>query len=451
MQKLFIYLSLLAVFILPMTAKGADNAAQEIADLKRRIEELERKQARDSKALQEKTTTLAGEIEQTKLGRILPEKAELKSTWGMGPAASSVYQVKQGLSLGGYGEANYRSFVSDAQGKNDQTDMLRLISYVGYKFNDNILFNSEIEFEHGTTDDIGGDDGDDEGEVSVEFAYLDFLMDQAINARVGMVLIPMGFLNEMHEPNTFHGVLRPEVERLIIPSTWRENGFGIFGETDVSGRLAYRSYIVNGLRAGRFDENGIRDGRQKGNRALFEDVAWTSRVDYSPDYLDGSEWGASFWFGNSGQDETFAGEEPNVQTLLGETHVQYHREQLELRALGAWGSLDDTELLSTELGETVADYFYGWYVEAAYNILPHLASESTHYLAPFFRFESFDTQAGVPDGFTANESLDKTVYTAGLTYKPIPNVVLKLDYRNIGTDGESETADEVAFGMGFAF
>lgn len=450
-HRKFILLSCFVSLLFFEASLYADSTANEIAELRRRLEALEKKQLEESSKLEKKTDTIAEELSRTKLGNILPEKTELKSAWGMGPAASSVYNTKRGLSIGGYGEGTYRSLVEDANGKKDQADLLRLVTYLGYKFNDSIVFNSEIELEHATTDEIGGDDGDDGGEVSVEFAYLDFLGSDEINGRLGMVLIPMGLINEMHEPPFFHGVVRPEVERRILPSTWSEHGVGIFGRLDLAGALEYKTYLVNGLRASRFADSGIREGRQAGNRALFEDIAWTSRLDYSPETVPGLLIGGSGWVGNSGQDETFAGETPNVRTLIGDLHAQYKMKQLELRALGSWGSINDADLVSTELGETVGDRFNGWYGEVAYDILPHLVSGTNQYLAPFFRYESLDTQDSVPSGFVKDESFEKQVYTFGLTYKPISDVVLKLDYRNFETDGDNKTADEVAFGFGFVF
>lgn len=448
-NKALLFIAVLIALAAAPVARA--DTASELADLKRRIVELEHRQTQESSALVKKTDTIADELAQARLGQVIPEKAELKSQWGMGPAASSVYNVKQGLSIGGYGEGNYRNFVKDEGNKKDQSDFLRLVGYLGYKFNDQILFNSEIEFEHGTTGAIGGDDGDEEGEVSVEFAYLDFLHQREFNSRVGMVLVPMGLVNEMHEPNTFHGVRRTEVESGILPSTWREMGFGFFGEFEAAGKLEYRTYLINGLRASRFSDSGIRNGRQKGNRALFEDAAWVSRLDYSPEAVPGLMFGGSAYFGNSGQGETFVDETPGVFTSILEAHAQWKIRQLELRALGAWGQIDDADLVSTELGRTIGEDFNGWYVEGAYDILPHLVAGTTQYLAPFFRYESLDSHAKVPTGFARNASLDKTVYTAGLSYRPVPEVALKLDYRNFETDGGKETADEVAVGVGFAF
>jgi len=146
---------------------------------------LEAKLNEQDKKVEERTTTLATELQQSRIGQLIPEKKELKSQWGMGPAASSVYNVDSGLSIGGYGEANFQSLVQNSDGQDNQTDMLRLVTYVGYKFNDNILFNSEIELEHGTTEDIGGQSGDASGEVAVEFAYLDFLLEKGVQRSCG--------------------------------------------------------------------------------------------------------------------------------------------------------------------------------------------------------------------------------------------------------------------------
>lgn len=432
------------------TVSLADDQA-EIKLLKERLAALEAKLNEQDKKVEERTTTLATELQQSRIGQLIPEKKELKSQWGMGPAASSVYNVPGGISIGGYGEMNYRAFVDDAQGKSNQGDLLRLVTYVGYKFNDNILFNSEIELEHGNTEAMGGVSGEDSGEVAVEFAYMDFLLEKEFNVRAGSVLIPMGFINEIHEPTYFYGVLRPDVERYIIPSTWNEMGAGFFGQADAAGKLEYRTYLVNGLRASRFEDSGIREGRQAGNRALFEDVAWTARLDYSPEAISGLMVGSSLWVGNSGQNEDFDGSTPNVRTIIGEAHAQYRYRQLSLRALGAWTGIDDAATVSTANGETIADRQNGWYVEAGYDVLPYFVRGTRQSVEPFFRYEQLDTQASVPGGFTRNDSLDKQIYTVGFSYKPVDKVVIKADYKNYQTDGPIPTADEVALGLGFVY
>jgi hypothetical protein len=209
--------------------------------------------------------------------------------------------------------------------------------------------------------------------------------------------------------------------------------------------------LVNGLRASRFEDTGIRDGRQKGNQALFEDVAWTGRLDFSPEAVPGLLVGSSFWLGGSGQNEEFDGSYPTVLTTIGSAHAQYNYRQLQLRALGAWTGIQNAADVSEQNGETIGSRQDGWYVESAYDILPHLVSGTRQSVAPFFRYERMDTQAAVPSGFPRDGSLDQTIYTVGLSYKPVDKVVIKADYKNYQVDGPTPPADVVALGLGFVY
>jgi hypothetical protein len=397
-----------------------------------------------------KTDILASEVEKLKTALVIPESREYKSMYGLGPAASQVYRVNRGLSLGGYGEAFYTNFVNDKS--DDQSDLQRVVLYAGYKFNDWIVLNNEIEFEHGTT----GSGDDDKGEVSVEFSQLDFFLHPAANIRAGLMLTPMGFINEMHEPVTFHGNRRPDVERFIIPSTWRELGAGLFGE--IIPGLQYRMYAINGLNAEKYESQGIRDGRQSGSRALAENWAFTGRLDYTPDFARGLQVGASAFLGDAGQDQVFAGQKADVFTQLYEGHVQWHYRGFEFRALGAWGHVGDAGLVSQQNlidgddpdDAVVGSENYGWYTEAAYDIMPLLWKDSSQYLAPFVRYERYDSIAEAPKGFADNLSFDRRIYQGGLTYKPIPNIVIKADYRNISS-AAGQRPHEFNLGLGFIY
>jgi hypothetical protein len=389
---------------------------------------------------------LAEEIERVKSRIALPEVKELKSAYGLGPAASKVYQVSRGLSLGGYGEGFLSEVVSDTRGARDRADALRFVLYTGYKFSDRIVLNTELEFEHATTASTVSSGS---GEVSLEFAYLDFLGWDALNARAGLVLVPLGFVNEIHEPVFFHGNNRPEVERQIIPTTWRELGGGVFGS--FRDELQYRAYLHTSLNARGFSEAGIRGGRQSGNRALAESLAGSARVDYTPRQAPGALVGAAVFVGETGQNQTFAGEEIDALATLWDVHAQYRYRGLELRGLAAFGTLDDATRVGRELGRSVADRTRGHYLEVAYDVMPHLAPGwRRQYLAPFFRFERLDTQDSVPSGRVPDRSRDQEVYTVGLTYKPHPQVALKLDYRNFEL-ARDERPDDVNLGLGFIF
>ena len=394
---------------------------------------------------------LAEELAKVRDQVVVPELPELKSAYGFGPAASKIYGIERGLSIGGYGEAFYRNFVDD-QGngtskKRDETDYLRGVLYFGYKFTDSIVFNSEIEFEHAGTS--GG------GSASLELAQLDFFWKPQINFRSGLLLVPMGFINEVHEPNTFFGVQRPFTEQTIIPSTWREVGAGVFGT--IGETIEYRSYVVNSFDGSQFDDTGIRPGRQQGSRALAESLSWVGRIDWTPE--PGMLMGGSVYVGNQGQNLQVGGNGlPDALMTLFEVHTQYERGPFWFRGLFSMNFLDEAGSLSRRLGaagslspgEAVGQIQMGTYAEVAYDIWPALFGESTKYLAPFFRTEFVDTQLKTPSGFDSNQERRTWVFTPGIQFKPIPNVVLKAEYRNFEAD-KGQIADEVSIGMGYAF
>jgi hypothetical protein len=400
----------------------------------------------DVKNLERKTDVLSQEVEKLRTNLTIPDEVQYKSAYGLGPAASKVYQVGKGLSIGGYGEANYQATTGDEKAKTDNADFERLVMYAGYKFTDKILFNSELEFEHGSTDKGGS--------VSVEMAALDFFIDPMANVRAGMVLMPMGLINQIHEPPFYFGNNRPEVERQILPSTWREVGAGLFGE--VLPNLTYTAYVVNGLNAANFNADGIRSSRQQGSQAKAEDLAFVGRVDYAPAVVPGLSFGGSAYLGNSGQNQTFtnlktkAKQNVNAFTQLYEAHVQWKYRGVEFRTLGSVGHIDDAGVLSAAKGQTIGEENYGWYSEVGYDVLPLLNPNTTQYLAPFFRYEQLDTIASAPVGFSDDETKNKQIYQFGLQYKPIPNVVIKADYRNFAAK-KGSLSDDFNLGFGFIF
>jgi opacity protein-like surface antigen len=436
-----------------LVVAGRVEAAPSDDDLARedRIRELERK-----------VEILTEELERVRTEVAVPTEPGYESRHGYAPAASRIYGLAQGLSIGGYGEGFYTKFVDDdgAAGTTgeagtfadkvlDRADLLRLVLYLGYKFSDRIVFNSEIEFEHASTE---GTFGAGDGSVSVEFASLDFFLHDRVNARAGLLLLPVGFLNEVHEPPFFFGVQRPETERRIIPATWRENGLGLFGRLGES--LEYRAYVVNGFNAAGFSDAGVRGGRQNGNRALAEDLAAVARVDWTP--VSGLLLGGSFYTGASGQDLIGPGGDfPSARLTLWELHGQYRLGGLHTRALFALSRLANAGALNQALGNVpgtdapVADQMLGGYVEVAYDVWPHLF-ESERFLAPFFRVEYVDTQSEVPSGFESNRNRAFWLYTPGLQFKPHPNVVLKTEWRNFDPR-EGAIADEWSIGFGYAF
>jgi hypothetical protein len=351
---------------------------------------------------------------------------------GLGPAASKVYGIDHGVSLGGYGEFLYQDVESDAG--DDTIDALRAVLYVGYRFDERWLLNSEIEFEH------GGE------ETGVEFAYLDYLASEAFNVRAGLLLIPMGFLNELHEPTTFYSARRPETERRIRPSTWREVGAGAHGGF---GDFVYRTYVVNGFDATGFSDAGLRDGRQNGSEALAEDLAVTGRLDWMG--IEGTTLGVSGYFGDAAQDQV---PDADVGTAIWEAHAEWSWRGLRARGLLTQASLDDVEELNNELGLTgdasVGEELAGWYAELGYDVFSWLRPGGEAELIPFVRYETFDTQDEVPSGFASNPENDVDILTVGLDWKPIPGIVVKADFMDI-EDGADESSKQFNIGLGYVF
>ena len=196
----------------------------EIADLKKEIKEL-----------REITNSLIDETSDLKTGFSYTTVDTTKSHSGLGSAASKVYYSKSPLSIGGYGEMYYSQQTGDSTNKST-LDVYRFVPYIGYKFTDNIILNTEIEFEHGGVANSGG--AAKGGEVIVEFMYLDFLINENVNLRVGNFLMPMGLINEKHEPTLFTTVQRPDTSKYILPSTWHESGLMVYG--DIVEGLSYK-------------------------------------------------------------------------------------------------------------------------------------------------------------------------------------------------------------------
>jgi len=448
MGSLLLVCSLALLSVLPLNAQDAD---ARIDDLEREVQELRQaldaaKQGDlDEKRLEEidrRIEILAEELETLRIGEAAVKADE--SVHGFGPAASKVYRVDKGVSIGGYGEMLYQNFSSTledgtANSKIDQLDYLRAVVYFGYKFNDKFLFNSEIEFEHASTDK--------EGSASVEFAYVDYLWKKPINVRAGLLLIPMGFINELHEPTVFLGARRPETETRIIPTTWREGGMGIFGDL---GPFTYRTYVVNGLDASKFTAAGLRGGRQKGSKAKAEEFAWTGRVDYvgTPGLLVG----LSGYHGNSGQGLSDANGTIDVPTGIFEGHLDWRWKGLQLRLLATHATLDDVARLNDALmltgDESIGETMVGGYVQLGYDVFTWVQGKSE--LTPYIRWESVNTQDSVPTGFSANPATDTEIRTFGIEYKPLTQLVLKIDYQELQNEARTGYS-QFNVGMGYVF
>ncbi len=293
--------------------------------------------------------------------------------------------------------------------RNAELDLERWVMYLGYRFTDKIVFNSELEIEHANTSKTG--------EAEAEFAYLDFALSKPFGLRVGEVLIPVGLTNEYHEPVVFHGVLRPDVETYLIPTTWHENGAGYYGQ---AGPFAYRGYAVAGMRAATDDSRGqdgfqpdigLQEGSQEGSRSKAHDVAYVQRLDFTN--LPGMDLRRiRLLRDNAGQgDTTPDGVRIDAPLTMWEVHTRGEYKGFEMRALytqttiGGVGEINEANGFTGN--QSVGQYLWGGYVEAAYNILNLIAPASAQYVSPFVRYERYNTQGTVPGGYASDPANDR--------------------------------------------
>lgn len=331
------------------------------------------------------------------------------------------------LSIGGYGEIVYKKTEEgekDTVGGDPVFDNKRFILYVGYEFSPKWKLVSEIEVEHAN-------------EIYMEQAYLEYAQSDKLFYRVGTLLIPMGHLNLYHEPTTFLGAQRTQTESRIMPSTWRENGAGIYGKGD---KYDYYFYYVTGLVANATDSNkGVRKGRQKASKAQAKKGAFVARFDYK--VKPNVEVGASVYSG--ALNATSSDVAHNVYDI----HYKGQFGALYTRALYTESTLSNTEELNAELSANYAEKMNGYYVEVGYDVMH---GKSDWKVIPFLRHEVIDTHAEVVDTITEDDSVEEVHQTFGVVFKPLENIALKADYTKSTNKAETGT-DSWNLGVGWNF
>ena len=364
-------------------------------------------------------------------------------------SAEELMMKQSKLTIGGYAQIDYNQPITDNTINNGVLDVHRLVMLFGYKFNSRTNFITEIEFEHVK-------------EVFIEQAFLNYKITDYLNFRGGLMLIPMGIINEYHEPPTFNGVERPSLDSKVIPTTWREIGLGFTGRFNELS-LKYQLYVVNGFNGysgeARFDgAKGLRGGRQKGAKSIINSPNIASRIDYYG--IRGLKIGLSGYFGKS-QSSLFdeIDESDNDLIMQADSSVvgitmfgadmRYNKKGFQLKAQYNYVSISNSNQYNIFTSSDLASAISGYYFEFAYNIF-----NSTNFktkLIPFVRYENYDTHFKTDNLISMNNSYDIEEITFGIGWKMAKGAILKADYQYIKSKAVTDWHNQLNLGIGIMF
>ncbi len=317
--------------------------------------------------------------------------------------------------FGSYGELHSR--VGDGA---DNIDMHRLVALLDVQITDKVKFVSEIEFEHTLYHDEA--DGEEDFEIEIEQAYLEFALADDLYLKTGVMLVPVGIINEVHEPTTFYGVERPNVEKYLIPTTWWEGGVGVVKTYDSGLQIDVMAHTSLDM-----DKDGyIRSGRPKLDLNQYtENQSWavTGRAKYTG--IAGVELGGALQYQHD-VSSTVSGEQT---AYLAEAHAIYRNGGFELRGLATYWNVQGFADRDTE------DQ-WGYYIEPSYSFETPWGK-----FGCFARFSQYE--------YYNSGSREAREYTVGANYWPIEEVVFKTDYTNI--DRGSYNDETFNFGLGYFF
>lgn len=342
----------------------------------------------------------------------------------------------------GYGELDYIFRRENGNGNGGNTlDPHRIVLNLSSELSDWINFNSELEWEH------GGSDGGANGGVSVEQAYLTFKLAPAFNVKTGVMLVPMGAINQNHEPVNFYSSARPALDTFLIPSTWQEMGVGISGA--INPKIDYQLMAVTGLDGTKFDaESGLREGRQDFGKDSNRNFAVTGRLDVRP--ITNLSTAVSFYSGNSAPSGS-----PAAYTTLLAFDGKYRYSDLELSGEYVHVYQDNPGLLNQSIGRNMA----GYWVEGAWHVMPRMLKQGRLAGADavlFARYSELNTQeGGAVDQTKTSGRFDRNYTTVGISFLPVPSVAIKMDYQIYGDhrSGNEQALDNDKFQvtLGFVF
>lgn len=371
--------------------------------------------------------TSAADVDLAQLqAQIKAQQAQIDALVAAVEKPTSTASTFSNITLGGYGEAYFKHI----DGEKDEFDAYRLVLFVSHKFNDKVRFSSELEIEHAyvkDTDTGTASPSKTEGYVALEQLFLEYQYLPKHRVAAGQLLVPVGILNETHEPDTFYGTFRAPVEREIIPSTWFETGLMASGEI-VSG-LSYDAMLSSGLKND--GSKAIKEGRQRGSKADGSDLAYTARIKYTG--IAGFEWGATWHHQTDMSQGSPKVANQNLDADLLETHIAVQKDIFGLRALYAKWDVNKSALAAADTKYAEQE---GWYVEPSVKVLPTLGI--------FARYSEWDN--------TAADSVSSNWQEAslGLSWWLDERAVVKADLQR-RDDPNGNNIDKNGFNLGIGF
>ena len=446
----------------------ADDAAlkAEVDALKSEVEAL-KDEVRQMQAQRQAPAAAPAVAPSTSVATVAPAQPAAANTASTSVASSAGQSSVPGMpnpgialggntTLWGYGQIDYNHPTGNAA--DSIADLTRAVIGFNHEFNESTRVYGELEWEHAVTSNV------DQGESEVEQLYIEHSLGDNYGVRAGLMLIPLGLLNEHHEPTQYYGVERNLVEQAIIPTTWREGGVAGYGSTE-SG-FVWNFGVTTGPDLGNWDPTSD-EGRGSPLGSIHQEMQLAHAHD--PSVFGALNWngipglniGGGIFTGKIGQatsQETFGDKNfpaDNARLVLGEVHTRWQPGPFDLSALYTRGTISDTQALNlTFLGQPtpVPESFWGGYVQGAWRAL-EWGNDSS--LSPFVRYELFNTGASYasqPLGLGTPALPTERVWTAGINYYLNPNVVFKIDYQDFNRDDPAlNYGNRIDLGIGYQF
>ncbi len=342
--------------------------------------------------------------------------------------------------ISGYGEARMSV---DMKQKNGEATLERAVLFVGHKFTNRIALFTEMEIEDAMI--VGGvsENGEERGEIAMEQVFLKFDLNPNTYLSAGLIIPRIGIINENHLPTTFNGVGRPMVEQLIIPSTWRGIGIGLYGMTPSIPGLNYSLFVSNGLNSGNFENgSGIKEGRQQGAKATGLGLLVSGSLLY---YRGRFRVQFSSTVSGSTATEKRIADSLHLNSgvlansvFLNEMNVQYRGNGLEMKALACMINIPDAANINATYANNTPTRMLGAYAEAGYDVLYARKKENYKALILFARAEYIDLNQQIAENGIANDANKKMYLLGGITFKPIRGVAVKCDYTQRMTGAQND-------------